>query len=127
MRSERDGPMSFEPTFVTFPAADGRELSARLDLPAGPVRAMALLADCFGEDHDRTAARIIGSELARMGVGVLRLGCAAAAAANDAARPGSAASVADILAAAAYLRARHTAPAILIGHSLAGAAMLAAG
>ncbi|MEW5962675.1 MAG: OsmC family protein [Pseudomonadota bacterium] len=119
--------MSFEPTFVTFPGADRRRLSARLDLPPGPVRGIALLADCFGQRTDLMAARIIGSELARKGVGVLRLGCSQAGADGvEGAEPGSAASVADILAAVSFLREHHTAPSILIGHSLAGAAVLAA-
>jgi putative redox protein len=118
--------MTFEPRYVTFPGADGRLLSARLDLPAGPVRGMALLADCFGQDPDHSAARFIGSELARMGVGVLRLGCTAMAAAEHSVQPGSGASIADLHAAAAHLADSHMAPTILIGHSLAGAAVLAA-
>lgn len=119
--------MSFEPTYVTFDSAAGRSIAARLDLPSGPVRAMALLADCFSKDADRSAARVIASELARMGVGVLRLGCSEGGAAEgEGAQSGAVASVADLLAAAGYLREHCVAPAILIGHSLAGAAVLAA-
>src|SRR6056297_1261834 len=111
----------------TFPGHDGHDLSARLDLPDGPHLATALLAHCFTCGKDIAAARRISGRLAAMGIAVLRfdftgLGHSAGEFANTTFTT----NVADLHRAAEALTERGMAPALLIGHSLGGAAVLRA-
>ena len=55
-----------------FEGHSGATLSARLDLPAGAIRAWALFAHCFTCSKDTLAARRISGELARAGIAVMR-------------------------------------------------------
>ena len=57
---------------VAFTGSDGHELAARLDLPQGPIRAIALFAHCFTCTKDILAAKRIAAGLTAAGVGVLR-------------------------------------------------------
>lgn len=112
---------------ITFPGSLGETLAARLDLPPEPVRATALFAHCFTCSKDITAARRIAGELARQGIAVMRfdftgLGMSGGEFANT----DFSSNIGDILAAAAWLRENLEAPKLLIGHSLGGAAVLAA-
>jgi putative redox protein len=102
-------------------------LAARLDLPDGPPRAFALFAHCFTCSKDIFAASRIASELAAQGIAVLRfdftgLGMSEGEFANT----NFSSNLQDLLMAADYLRENFQAPQILIGHSLGGAAVLAA-
>ncbi|WP_299785516.1 bifunctional alpha/beta hydrolase/OsmC family protein [uncultured Marivita sp.] len=112
---------------ITFPGHSGDPLSARLDLPDGPHLATALFAHCFTCSKDIPAARRIAARLASMGIAVLRfdftgLGHSKGEFANTT----FTSNVEDLHAAAAYLAGRGMAPAMLIGHSLGGAAVLRA-
>ncbi|WP_171207214.1 MULTISPECIES: bifunctional alpha/beta hydrolase/OsmC family protein [unclassified Ruegeria] len=112
---------------VTFAGHDGSRLAARLDLPDGPVLATALFAHCFTCSKDIPAARRISARLAAMGIAVLRfdftgLGHSEGEFANTT----FTSNVQDLTAAAQYLAGRDMAPALLIGHSLGGAAVLRA-
>ena len=117
MRSER-----FE-----FPNAKGEKLSALIDLPIGKPTAFALIAHCFTCGKDNLAAKRIAERLAMNGIAVLRfdftgLGMSEGEFANT----HFSSNVDDLVAAADHLRKAHEPPAILIGHSLGGAAVLAA-
>lgn len=119
--------MTITPHRISFENSNGQRLAARLDLPLGHVRAYALFAHCFTCSKDLAAARQIASELARLGVGVLRFDFTGLGSSDgEFANTGFSSNVADLLAAANYLRRTFAAPAILIGHSLGGAAVLAA-
>lgn len=112
---------------ITFPGHDGSQLAARLDLPDGPVLATALFAHCFTCSKDIPAARRISARLAAMGIAVLRfdftgLGHSEGEFANTT----FTSNVEDLIAASQYLAGRKMAPALLIGHSLGGAAVLRA-
>jgi putative redox protein len=112
---------------VTFPGAQGDALAARLDLPPGPPRATALFAHCFTCSKDVFAAARIADGLTRHGIGVLRfdftgLGSSEGEFANTT----FSSNVGDLVAAADWLRERHGPPEILVGHSLGGAAVVAA-
>ncbi|WP_226688304.1 bifunctional alpha/beta hydrolase/OsmC family protein [Ruegeria arenilitoris] len=112
---------------ITFAGHDGNQLAARLDLPDGPVLATALFAHCFTCSKDIPAARRIAARLAAMGIAVLRfdftgLGHSGGEFANTT----FSSNVEDLIAAAHYLAGRNMAPALLIGHSLGGAAVLRA-
>ena len=112
---------------VTFPGSQGTVLAARLDLPDGPVRAYALFAHCFTCSKDIFAAARIAAALTEHGIAVLRYDFTGLGASEgEFANTNFSSNVADLLKAADYLRANHAAPKILIGHSLGGAAVLAA-
>ena len=119
--------MNSSPTLVRFPGASGASLAARLDLPSSEPRAFALFAHCFTCSKDTLAASRISSALATHGVGVLRFDFTGLGGSEgDFANTNFSSNLADLLAAAAWLREHHRAPAILVGHSLGGAAVLAA-
>jgi len=112
---------------LDFPGHDGGRLAARLDLPVGPPRAYALFAHCFTCSKDGIAARRIAGALAARGIAVLRFDFTGlGGSAGDFANTGFSSNVADLVAAAAHLRATRAAPQLLVGHSLGGAAVLAA-
>jgi putative redox protein len=111
---------------IEFPA-NGHLLSARLEQPDGPVRATAIFAHCFTCGKDVVAAARIAHALTGYGIAVLRFDFTGIGASEgDFSETNFSSNVADLLAAADYLRARGMAPAMLIGHSLGGAAVLAA-
>lgn len=112
---------------ITFPGHDGTQLAARLDLPQGPVLATALFAHCFTCSKDIPAARRIAGRLAAMGIAVLRFDFTGLGHSDGEFENTSFTSnVQDLVAAATYLAGRDMAPALLIGHSLGGAAVLKA-
>ena len=57
---------------VEFEGAQGARLAARLDLPAGKIRAFALFAHCFTCSKDIAAARNIAGALNEQAIAVLR-------------------------------------------------------
>ena len=112
---------------VAFPNGAGEMLDARLDLPIGPATAFALFAHCFTCTKDVLAAARIAEELARRGIAVLRFDFTGLGGSQGLfADTNFSSNVADLVAAAAYLREHHKAPELLIGHSLGGAAVLVA-
>jgi len=113
---------------VTFPAAAGHALAARLDLPSGGAPlAYALFAHCFTCSKDSRAATFISEALTDAGLALLRFDFTGLGdSQGDFANTTFSSNTADLVAAAAWLRREHEAPAILIGHSLGGAAVLAA-
>ncbi|MFL6673425.1 MAG: alpha/beta hydrolase family protein [Massilia sp.] len=111
---------------IEFPA-NGHTLSARLELPDGPARATAIFAHCFTCGKDAVSAARIAHALPAHGIAVLRFDFTGLGASEgDFSETNFSSNVADLLAAADYLRQRGMAPAMLIGHSLGGAAVLAA-
>jgi uncharacterized OsmC-like protein/alpha-beta hydrolase superfamily lysophospholipase len=112
---------------LEFPNAKGEKLSALLDLPLGKPAAFALFAHCFTCGKDNLAARRIAERLAMCGIGVLRFDFTGLGTSEgNFADTHFSSNVDDLVAGADFLRAKHGAPAILIGHSLGGAAVLAA-
>lgn len=112
---------------IRFPGALGNMLAARLDLPSGIPVASALFAHCFTCSKDTLAASRISAALTAHGIGVLRFDFTGLGGSEgDFANTNFSSNIADLLAAAQWLRERHQAPQILVGHSLGGAAVLAA-
>jgi fermentation-respiration switch protein FrsA (DUF1100 family) len=112
---------------ASFPGSTGEMLAARLDAPGGPPRAYALFAHCFTCGKDVFAASRIAQSLVEHGIAVLRFDFTGLGSSEgEFANTHFSSNVADLAAAADYLRRSHQAPAILIGHSLGGAAVLAA-
>ena len=109
-----------------FAGHSGAKLAARLDLPAGAIRAWALFAHCFTCSKDTLAAKRISGELARAGIAVMRFDFTGLGSSDgEFASTNFSSNVEDLRAAADWLAAHYDAPAILVGHSLGGAAALA--
>jgi putative redox protein len=112
---------------VTFVNAAGERLAALLDRPASEPRACALFAHCFACSKDTFAAVRISRGLAERGFAVLRFDFTGlGASAGEFANTNFSSNLEDLVAAAGFLRQSHRAPQLLIGHSLGGAAVLAA-
>ncbi|MGA7787051.1 MAG: bifunctional alpha/beta hydrolase/OsmC family protein [Xanthobacteraceae bacterium] len=110
-----------------FVNARGEKLAALLDRPDGPARAVALFAHCFTCGKSNRAARHIAEGLKLHGIAVLRFDFTGLGASEgEFANTTFSSNVEDLVAAADHLRRTVAAPAILIGHSLGGAAVLAA-
>lgn len=112
---------------LTFPGATGDQLAARLDRPSGEPVAYALFAHCFTCTMDMLAASQISAALAKQGIAVLRFDFTGLGhSEGEFANTNFSSNVADLVKAADYLRETRQAPKLLIGHSLGGAAILAA-
>ena len=112
---------------VSFTGATGVELAARLDMPLGKPAAYAIFAHCFTCSKDSKAATYVSAALAEQGIATLRFDFTGlGGSGGDFANTNFSSNVSDLVAAADYLRASHGTPEILIGHSLGGAAVLAA-
>jgi uncharacterized OsmC-like protein/fermentation-respiration switch protein FrsA (DUF1100 family) len=110
-----------------FPGAEGQQLAAALELPEGELLAFALFAHCFTCGKDVLAAKRIAVALAAKGIAVLRFDFTGLGSSEgDFANSTFSSNVADLVRAADHLRETRKAPMILIGHSLGGAAILAA-
>ncbi len=111
-----------------FEGRDGQMLDGRLELPVtGEPSAVALFAHCFTCTKESRAATQIAAALAEQGIATLRFDFTGLGGSEgEFANAGFATNIEDLVAAADALRDRLAAPAILIGHSLGGAAVLAA-
>jgi uncharacterized OsmC-like protein/pimeloyl-ACP methyl ester carboxylesterase len=110
-----------------FTGSEGQQLAAALDTPDGAIHAYALFAHCFTCGKDVLAAKRIATALAAKGIAVLRFDFTGLGSSEgDFANSTFSSNVADLVRAADHLRETRKAPAILIGHSLGGAAILAA-
>jgi uncharacterized OsmC-like protein/alpha/beta superfamily hydrolase len=110
-----------------FTGSDGQQLAAALDTPDGAIAAYALFAHCFTCGKDNLAARRIATTLVDRGIAVLRFDFTGLGSSEgDFANSTFSSNIADLVLAADHLRKTRMAPAILIGHSLGGAAILAA-
>ena len=117
MRSER----------FDFPNAKGDKLAAVLDLPLGKPMAYALFAHCFTCGKDNLAAKRVAERLAIHGIAVLRFDFTGLGnSEGEFANTHFSSNVDDLVAAADHMHKTRGPPAMLIGHSLGGAAVLAA-
>ena len=112
---------------LRFQGPAGNDLAGHLDLPVGEPSAVALFAHCFTCGKDLKATARISRALARRGIATLRFDFTGLGeSGGDHAASTFAANVEDLVAAADFLRRELMAPALLVGHSLGGAAVLAA-
>jgi uncharacterized OsmC-like protein/pimeloyl-ACP methyl ester carboxylesterase len=112
---------------IVFPASKGHELAGRLELPAGAPRAWAIFAHCFTCSKDSKAAAYISQALAARGIGVLRFDFTGlGSSGGDFSASTFSSNLDDLASAADFLRKDFSAPDLLIGHSLGGAAVIAA-
>lgn len=109
-----------------FPNPQGQTLSGRLELPDSP-KAFAIFAHCFTCSKNTRAASRISRELAKLGIAVLRFDFTGLGnSEGDFSNTNFSSNVSDLIAAADSLRSTHSAPQLLIGHSLGGTAVLMA-
>lgn len=112
---------------VSFNNNDGQRLAGLLDLPAGTPRAFALFAHCFTCSKNVKAAGNIARALNDAGIAVLRFDFTGLGESEgDFSDTNFSGNIADLVAAANFLDEEHEAPRLLVGHSLGGAAVLAA-
>jgi putative redox protein len=112
---------------LEFTGHGGDTLAARFDMPDGKAKAVALFAHCFTCSKDIPAARRIAARLAGLGIAVLRFDFTGLGhSQGEFANTHFSSNIADLVAAAQHLESLGQAPALLIGHSLGGAAVLAA-
>jgi len=110
-----------------FTGEGDHQLAASLEMPEQEPLAYALFAHCFTCGKDVLAAKRIAVALAAKGIAVLRFDFTGLGSSEgDFANSTFSSNVADLVRAADHLRQTRKAPAILIGHSLGGAAILAA-
>jgi len=112
-----------------FENSDGETLAGLLELPerAGEITSFALFAHCFTCGKDIAAASRISRALAARGIAVLRFDFTGLGNSDgDFANTNFSSNIDDLVYAAKALQTQYQAPQILIGHSLGGAAVLAA-
>ena len=112
---------------VSIPVSDGAMLSGVIDRPAGIPRAWALFAHCFTCGKSLPSATTVAARLSAAGIGVLRFDFTGLGDSDgDFADSNFSSNIDDLVCAAGWLREHHGVPALLVGHSLGGAAVLAA-
>ncbi len=112
---------------LSFENPNGDKLAALLERPSAKPSAYALFAHCFTCSKDIAAASRISRALAAHGIAVLRFDFTGLGnSEGDFANTNFSSNVSDLVCAADQLRKEFAAPSLLVGHSLGGAAVLAA-
>ncbi len=112
---------------LQFEGSQGAELAGLLESPDAEPIAYAMFAHCFTCTKDVVAASRISKSLVKQGFAVMRFDFTGLGGSDgDFANTNFSSNVQDLVRAADYLRARHKAPRLLIGHSLGGTAVLRA-
>jgi putative redox protein len=113
---------------LSFMGSQGHRLMARLDVPAtGDIRAYALFAHCFTCSKNLKPILHINRALTRAGFAVLRFDFTGLGESEgEFAETNFTSNVEDLVLAARFLEERHSAPRLLIGHSLGGSAVIQA-
>lgn len=106
---------------------EGHRLSGTLEMPEGTQRGWALFAHCFTCGKKNVAAVRVARALASTGIGVLRFDFTGLGESEGSFADSSfSLNVQDLVSAAEAMKSAGMPPDVLIGHSLGGAAILAA-
>ena len=112
---------------LTIPTTRGYELSGALELPSGLVRGAAVFAHCFTCTKQSRAAIEVTRALAQHGIATLRFDFTGLGqSGGNFGRAGFASDLEDLVESTRYLAGRFGKGLLLVGHSLGGAAVLAA-
>ncbi|MDW3197301.1 MAG: alpha/beta fold hydrolase [Cytophagales bacterium] len=111
---------------ITFRSEEGHQLSGRLDFPVlGHPKAYAIFAHCFTCSKNLLAVDHLSRALTQEGIAVLRFDFTGLGqSGGDFADSNFSSNLSDLTCAYEYLEKEYSAPQILIGHSLGGAAVL---
>ena len=112
---------------ISFPNKRGEQLAAVLDCPDTSPRAYAVFAHCFTCSKNITTVTRVSRALAERGIAVLRFDFTGIGGSEgDFSRTNFSSNIQDLLAACEFLQRQYEAPKLAIGHSLGGAAVIAA-
>ena len=112
---------------LRFRGSQGGDLVGRLERPAGEASAMVLLVHCFTCSKDLKALGWISRALVERGMAVFRFDFTGLGESEgDFADTDFSSNLEDLAFAGDFLREKFEAPKVLVGHSLGGAAVLAA-
>lgn len=112
---------------LKFPGSQNVQLAALLESPDAAPTAYAIFCHCFTCSKDFKAASRISRALTERGIAVLRFDFTGIGESEgDFAETDFSSNVDDLVAAADFLRERGALRFLLVGHSLGGAAVLAA-
>ena len=112
---------------VEFESAAGEALSGLLAMPGEDPKAYALFAHCFTCSKSLGVIRNITKQLTGEGIALLRFDFTGLGQSEgEFEKTTFTTNTSDLVAAASFLEREHASPSILIGHSLGGAAVLAA-
>ena len=107
--------------------SDGVILRGLLETPEANISNYALFAHCFTCGKDIAAASRISRALTAQGIAVMRFDFTGLGSSDgDFSNTNYSSNVNDLIAASEFLKNNYKAPSLLIGHSLGGAAVLAA-
>ncbi|PKG51381.1 bifunctional alpha/beta hydrolase/OsmC family protein [Olleya sp. 1-3] len=111
---------------INFTNAEGQQLVGRLELPINQhPHNFAIFAHCFTCNKNLSAVKNITRELTSNGFGVLRFDFTGLGESEgDFENTNFSGNVDDLISASNYLKENYTAPTLLIGHSLGGAAVV---
>ena len=111
---------------INFTNAEGQQLVGRLEFPINQhPHNFAIFAHCFTCNKNLSAVKNITRELTSNGFGVLRFDFTGLGESEgDFENTNFSGNVDDLISASNYLKENHTAPTLLIGHSLGGAAVI---
>jgi len=112
---------------VTFAGFHGDTLEGRWHEPSAPLRGALVLAHCFTCSKDLTIVSRLASQLSDHGYAVLRFDFTGLGESEGTFEQSTfAANIGDLVRAALWTTEQTSAPLGLVGHSLGGAAVLAA-
>ncbi|SER72010.1 putative redox protein [Nitrosomonas sp. Nm51] len=112
---------------AVFQNKNKESLSGILEIPDEQIKCYAIFAHCFTCSKDSRAASYIARALARQGIAVLRFDFTGLGSSEgEFSNTNFSSNIQDLIAAADFLKENFSAPSLLIGHSLGGAAVLAA-
>ena len=114
-------------TKLNFKNEQGDELAALLETPTHTTNAYAIFAHCFTCSKDIAAASRVSRALTSKGIAVLRFDFTGLGNSDgDFANTNFSSNLQDLISASKFLSQHYQPPSLLIGHSLGGAAVLAA-
>ena len=110
---------------VKFKNKIGQELAAIINFPEEEIKSYALFAHCFTCNKNLTAIKNISRALNKCGIAVLSFDFTGLGESEgDFENTNFSSNVNDLISAAFFLKENYSAPNILIGHSLGGAAVI---